>query len=566
MTCRTKARAAASEGAKIEARITQLTEVRTPGGVPDLAQTIGNAQREHEATAQAHSAAVIERQRRQDELSALPAEVDLQLRLKRHDDLLRAGQEQDEAESGLQDSAEGVLKEAQAEASARRRQRSPRRNDLAGPWKTRHRAYHLASTLAAGDACPVCLQHVTEPPVLEEPDEMREIDASLDSAQRDSKTAAKKLADAQSSVDRLGGSFENATRQVQELRDASRDDLSRDDLAASLEQVTTAGNALKQATSTEDSSRLRLKETETGVKALDEEQGNAWLTYSEQRDLLAEMRPPGAERDDLAAAWAHLVAWATEQAKQQRALLAQAKQEQGSAEAALGDLDEAVSGWCVDAGVDVATDEEPMAACSREMGQQQAAVERIQTELTDLEQRRRDVALLRRDAAVAQGLAEHLRTSRFEGWLMGQVLEQICVGASKDLRKLSNDAYSLSLNERYDFVVVDHHNADERRPVKTLSGGETFLASLSLALSLSTQIVDFAVGGTAKLEALFLDEGFGTLDPDTLDMVTDAIEELGSDGRMVGVVTHVPELAAHMPVRFEVIKQGNRSSIERVEA
>ena len=137
------------------------------------------------------------------------------------------------------------------------------------------------------------------------------------------------------------------------------------------------------------------------------------------------------------------------------------------------------------------------------------------------------------------------------------------VGA-RELFKLSSDTYSLDLDSSNNFVVVDHRNADELRPVKTLSGGETFLASLSLALSLSEHLANLAVGGAARLEALFLDEGFGTLDVDTLDVVITAIEELGSRGRMVGVVTHVKELAERIPVCYEVTKQGNRSSIERV--
>jgi exonuclease SbcC len=193
-------------------------------------------------------------------------------------------------------------------------------------------------------------------------------------------------------------------------------------------------------------------------------------------------------------------------------------------------------------------------------------VRRIEDGLESLKQKRIDLKRIRRETEVAADIARHLDARNFERWLMAQVLELLCVGATSELRKLSNDAYSLTLDERNDFLVIDHRNADERRPVKTLSGGETFLASLSLALALSEHLADLAVGGAAKLEALFLDEGFGTLDSDTLDVVISAIEELGSHGRMVGVVTHVKELAESIPVRYEVTKQGNRSSIERIEA
>ena len=104
------------------------------------------------------------------------------------------------------------------------------------------------------------------------------------------------------------------------------------------------------------------------------------------------------------------------------------------------------------------------------------------------------------------------------------------------------------------------------RSVRTLSGGETFLTSLALALALADQIAQLAATGDVRLESVFLDEGFGTLDADTLDTVADALEELGATGRLVGVVTHVRELAERMPVRFEVTKVGATSLVTRAEA
>ena len=73
-----------------------------------------------------------------------------------------------------------------------------------------------------------------------------------------------------------------------------------------------------------------------------------------------------------------------------------------------------------------------------------------------------------------------------------------------------------------------------------------------------------AARGSTKLEALFLDEGFGTLDSETLDVVASTIEQLGTE-RMVGIVTHVSELADRIPVQYRVRKVGNSSSVERVE-
>jgi exonuclease SbcC len=111
--------------------------------------------------------------------------------------------------------------------------------------------------------------------------------------------------------------------------------------------------------------------------------------------------------------------------------------------------------------------------------------------------------------------------------------------------------------------VIDHRNADESRLARTLSGGETFLASLALALALAENVAEMAGAAATRLDALFLDEGFGTLDGETLDTVAAAIEELGSSGRMVGIVTHVRELADRLPVRFDVIRTGSVSTVAR---
>ena len=133
------------------------------------------------------------------------------------------------------------------------------------------------------------------------------------------------------------------------------------------------------------------------------------------------------------------------------------------------------------------------------------------------------------------------------------------------LMELSGGQYSLVLDDRT-FAVRDHANADELRSVRTLSGGETFLASLSLALAPVGGDRRAGPEGAPQIESIFLDEGFGTLDADTLDTVAAAIEELGATGRMVGIVTHIRELADRMPVRLEVTKVGGSSTVARVEA
>jgi exonuclease SbcC len=159
-------------------------------------------------------------------------------------------------------------------------------------------------------------------------------------------------------------------------------------------------------------------------------------------------------------------------------------------------------------------------------------------------------------------LGQLLRADRFPEWLVAEALAVLTVDASEILRELTGNQYSLAVGDK-EFVVIDHANADEPRPARTLSGGETFQASLALALALSRQIRNLAAEGAPRLDAIFLDEGFGTLDPETLDVVAATIENLGQSGRMVGVVTHVGELAARVPVRFEVSKGRGTSVVEK---
>ena len=156
-----------------------------------------------------------------------------------------------------------------------------------------------------------------------------------------------------------------------------------------------------------------------------------------------------------------------------------------------------------------------------------------------------------REARVAKALAQHLRANQFERWLLTEALDALVEGASRILNDLSNGRYEL-IHKSGEFSVIDHWDARLPRAVRTLSGGETFQASLSLALALSEQLAGLS-SASASLESILLDEGFGTLDPDTMDTVAATLENLAARGdRMVGVVTHVAGLAERIPVRFEV--------------
>lgn len=158
-----------------------------------------------------------------------------------------------------------------------------------------------------------------------------------------------------------------------------------------------------------------------------------------------------------------------------------------------------------------------------------------------------------------QTLTNTLKTSEFQQFLLAEVEAQLLTRAGILLHEISDGRYRLAL-QNGDYVVQDLWNAGEVRGVKTLSGGETFLASLSLAIALSDYLA-----GNRVLGALFLDEGFGTLDPQALEAVAGALENLRTQGRMVGVVTHVESLSERLPSRLLVTKSVAGSSVHRLD-
>ena len=154
-------------------------------------------------------------------------------------------------------------------------------------------------------------------------------------------------------------------------------------------------------------------------------------------------------------------------------------------------------------------------------------------------------------------LARQMGHGGLKAYVASRLLEKILEIASRELEKLSG-RYRLILKDD-DIFVEDNWYANETRDVRSLSGGETFLASLALALAM----VEYLSEGT-PLESLFIDEGFGTLDPETLEAVIQTLESLQQKGRLVGVITHVSELAERLPYQIRVLKEQGRSRVEAV--
>lgn len=163
-------------------------------------------------------------------------------------------------------------------------------------------------------------------------------------------------------------------------------------------------------------------------------------------------------------------------------------------------------------------------------------------------------------------LQSALRGNAFVEYVAEEQLMNVSHAASQRLRSLTKQRYALETDSGGGFVICDDANGGVKRPVATLSGGETFLTSLALALALSAQI---QLRGQYPLQFFFLDEGFGTLDPELLDTVITSLEHLHHDHLAVGLITHVAELRSRLARRLIVIPaesagEGSRVMIERM--
>lgn len=156
----------------------------------------------------------------------------------------------------------------------------------------------------------------------------------------------------------------------------------------------------------------------------------------------------------------------------------------------------------------------------------------------------------RRVADLYGQVAIDLQANRFPRFLLSRFHERLALGATTRLLALSHGAFSFTGTEPDHLAVVDHRRNHRVRGAATLSGGERFLASLSLALALA----DIASGAEGRLECLFLDEGFSALDADSLELAIGGVEQMADDGRLVVIITHLPGVAERLGAAIHVRK------------
>ena len=189
-------------------------------------------------------------------------------------------------------------------------------------------------------------------------------------------------------------------------------------------------------------------------------------------------------------------------------------------------------------------------------------IEKKLLEIKDLEE---DKKKLEKKLGLLYDLEKLFKGKKFVEFVATNQLKYVSIEASKRLKDITNGNYGLEVDEDGKFIIRDYKNGGARRDATTLSGGETFLVSLSLALALSSQI---QLKGTAPLELFFLDEGFGTLDENLLEVVMNSLEKIHHEKLKVGIISHVEAIKNRVPVKLiltpaEAGKGGSKVRIER---
>jgi exonuclease SbcC len=167
--------------------------------------------------------------------------------------------------------------------------------------------------------------------------------------------------------------------------------------------------------------------------------------------------------------------------------------------------------------------------------------------------------------ALLNDLEKLFKGKKFVEFVAATRLKYVSMEASKRLKEITSGTYGLEVDENGKFIIRDYKNGGAGRDASTLSGGETFLTSLSLALALSSEI---QLKGTAPLELFFLDEGFGTLDDNLLEVVMNSLERVHNDKLKVGIISHVETIKNRVPVKLvltqaESGRGGSKVRIER---
>lgn len=200
----------------------------------------------------------------------------------------------------------------------------------------------------------------------------------------------------------------------------------------------------------------------------------------------------------------------------------------------------------------------------RELAASENELKEIKRNLDEVQKLLKDKKVIDHDMNIMYCIERIIKGNKFVEFIGLNRLKYVAKTATEKLKEITRGRYALEVSEDGSFVICDYNNGGIRRTTDTLSGGELFITSLALALALSSQI---QLKGKAPLEFFFLDEGFGSLDNDLLDVVMNSLESLHNERLCVGIISHVEELKERVPVRLvlEPSRDGHGTKVLPVE-
>ncbi|MFB2738832.1 SbcC/MukB-like Walker B domain-containing protein [Umezakia ovalisporum] len=209
----------------------------------------------------------------------------------------------------------------------------------------------------------------------------------------------------------------------------------------------------------------------------------------------------------------------------------------------------------------VVTAEEKLKQSQDEYNNLKLSITKAEDQREQAEKLQRQLSSKEQDLETYLILSKELKSDRFQAYILQHFEQELVEQATVFLRELTEQRYALKYDNK-EYHVEDNWSGGEKRRVQTLSGGETFAASLSLALALSEKL-----SRGAKLGSLFIDEGFGTLDAETLQSVSTVLQSLGQQDKLVGVITHVHALGEELGTQIKVEKfpEGSRIINEQIQ-
>jgi len=558
---------AASSVRAVRAETELLAGVRAPTEVAGLAQRIGAADQAmtrrraglgRAETTEVESAAVREALPDKSKLERLrdahEQQRELAVALARQEKVLAERQASlDAAEAELK-AAQVGYEEAQAALAAAQRVNA---------------AVAVAQDLLVGEPCPVCLQQVCELPEHPVPADLAESRAAVEQAVKTGRKARAASDQAARAHAAAAGDVENTTKLAERVATVLVDSPGEAEIRSLLKEIAVADERLSKAAAAVRAARSAATAAERERTGLETEERRAWQVLDQARDSIVQLGVPPVARGgsgtgaDLAGAWKSLVDWAGGQAAERRGRLPELENAAGVARSRTAGLEAELAGLLGNHGIEPTDASRAEAAVVTQLERARNKLGLVRANRAKAEALTAQIAAHTQDERVAAMLGKLLRASSFERWLCGEALDSLVIEASATLMELSGGQYQLDRDDRNELVVIDYQDAGARRPVHTLSGGETFQASLALALALSRQVIGLSAG-MRDLNSMFLDEGFGTLDEDTLEVVGSTLERLSSDPeRMIGIITHVPALAERVPVRFVVSRAGTTSTLRK---